>query len=120
MKATRTAGGAILIAASALAPAQSPLVPPSEPPRVPLLTLTSPALRTAMEQIRLSWVVPEQLPDFRLKLERPAELSLDPGELDGVLRGVEIRLPVPGLWVGYEHLAGEEEPRATISLQRGF
>ena len=36
------------------------------------------------------------------------------------LRGIEVRLPVSGLWLGYEPPVEGIEPRATISIQRGF
>ena len=41
-------------------------------------------------------------------------------EADTRLRGVEFRLPMEGLWVGYETPAEGELPRATFSIQRGF
>ena len=36
------------------------------------------------------------------------------------LRGIEVRLPMSGLWLGYEPPVEGNEPRATISIQRGF
>ncbi len=74
-----------------------------------------------MGRMNLAWMFPEKLPDFRLKVERPVlEGPLSPAEMETRLRGVEIRLPMEGLWMGYETSADGEEPRATFSIQRGF
>ena len=73
-----------------------------------------------MEKMNFSWAFPETMPDFRLKMERPPLGLLSPMEMPGYLRGVEIRLPVEGLWVGYEKATEDEDPRATFSIQRKF
>ena len=73
-----------------------------------------------MEQANMGWAFPSRLPDMRLKVEQPEWSSLTTGEVQSRLRGVEFRLPMEGLWVGYESQAGEENPRATISIQLGF
>jgi hypothetical protein len=86
----------------------------------PLLTLGTPMLRSAMERVNLAWVFPEKMPDFRLKMDRPTWDSLSRAEMEGRLRGLEIRLPVEGLWVGYEKTDEGEDPRVTFSIQRGF
>lgn len=85
-----------------------------------MLTLGSPLIRSTMDRVKLSWLFPEKMPDFRLKMERPAAIPLSPEEWQGQLRGVEFRLPMEGLWVGYVMPAEGEEPRATFSIQRGF
>jgi hypothetical protein len=100
---------------------QSVAPPASEEGRPSLLTLSSPMLRATMDRMNLSWVFPERLPDFRLKMERPAVAGpFSPEEMQRRLRGVEFRLPMEGVWVGYEKTAEDEQPRATISIQRGF
>ena len=86
----------------------------------PLLTLSSPWLRSSMEQAKMGWVLPRGLPDLRLKLEQPEWGALTSGEVQSRLRGIEFRLPLEGWWVGYETQTGEENPRATISIQLGF
>ena len=85
-----------------------------------MLTLGTPMLRSTMERVNLAWVVPEKLPDFRLKIDRPTWEAFSQAELETRLRGVEIRLPLEGLWVGYETPTEGELPRATFSIQRGF
>ena len=110
------AGGAAL--AAALAPGQAP-----EPPKDvsgPLLTLGTPALRSSLERLSLAWLYPSQIPDVRLKVDRPTMEQLSTLETETRLRGVEFRLPLEGLWVGYETPADGEMPRATFSIQRGF
>lgn len=110
------AGGAAL--AAALAPGQAP-----EPPAdssAPLLTLGTPALRSSLERLSLAWLYPAQIPDVRLKVDRPTLEQLSILETDTRLRGVEFRLPLEGLWVGYETPAEGDVPRATFSIQRGF
>ena len=93
----------------------------SGPARPPLLTLSSPLLRASMDRVNLAWLMPERLPDIRLKVERPAAAEmLSPMEMDMRLRGIEVRLPMSGLWLGYEPPVEGNEPRATISIQRGF
>ena len=91
---------------------------PGEEPR--LLTLGTPMLRSTMERVKLAWVVPEKMPDFRLKIDRPTWEAFSQAEMETRLRGVEIRLPPEGLWVGYEHSTENENPRVTFSIQRGF
>ena len=103
------------------APAAEPVPVPAEAPGTPrMLTLGSPLIRSSMDRMNLAWLLPETVPDFRLKMERPTEVSLSPEEWQGQLRGVEIRLPMEGLWVGEVMPAEGEEPRATLSIQRGF
>jgi hypothetical protein len=84
------------------------------------LTLDTPRLRSSMERMSLAWLIPAQMPDFRLKVERPAGEFLPGTELDTRFRGVEFRLPMEGLWVGYDAPVHGEEPRATFSIRRGF
>lgn len=84
------------------------------------LTLDTPRLRASMERMSLAWLIPPQMPDFRLKMERPAWDSLADMEPDTRFRGVEFRLPMEGLWVGYDAAVRGEEPRATFSIRRGF
>ena len=106
------------VAAAALATGQVP-----EPPKDnsgPLLTLGTPALRSSLERLSLAWLYPSQIPDVRLKVDRPTMEQLSTLEADTRLRGVEFRLPLEGLWVGYETPADGEMPRATFSIQRGF
>ncbi len=92
-----------------------------EPQRAsPLLTLGSPMLRSTMDWMKMSWLYPSRIPDFRLKVERPEWGPLTTMEMENRLRGVEVRLPMEGLWVGYETTSGDETPRATFSIQRGF
>ena len=73
-----------------------------------------------MDQLNIDWIFLEKIPDVRLKLERPTWGPLSAAELQGRLRGVEFQLPIQGLWVGYETAAEGTEPRATVSIQRGF
>lgn len=86
----------------------------------PLLTLGSPMLRSTMAKMNMAWLFPEKALDFRLKMERPTWGPLSAEELQGRLRGWEIQLPMPGVWVGYETAVDGEQPRATFSIQRGF
>lgn len=109
---------AMLLAAAGGAAAQEAAPAAARPP---LLTLSSPLLRASMDRVNLAWLMPEQMPDFRLKVERPAAAEmLSPMEMDMRLRGIEVRLPMSGLWLGYEPPVEGNEPRATISIQRGF
>lgn len=62
----------------------------------------------------------ERWPDVRLKVDRPAEWSWDLLEDEIRVRGIEIRLPASLFWFGYEWTNGEEEPRATFTLQHRF
>ena len=110
------AGGAAV--ASALALGQAPTTPAGS--SAPLLTLGTPALRSSLERLSLAWLYPSQIPDVRLKVDRPTMEQLSTLEADPRLRGVEFRLPMEGFWVGYETLAEDEIPRATFSIQRGF
>ena len=114
VSAALLAGAAAGLAASPPAPALAESGPAT------LLTLSSPLIRTGMDRMNLLWLYPEKTPDFRLKLERPEWGPLMVTELESRLRGVEVRLPFEGLWVGYETPADGEEPRATFSIQRGF
>ena len=118
MKRIGTWALAAMLLAAAGAAAQEVAPGPARPP---LLTLSSPLLRASMDRVNLAWLMPERLPDFRLKVERPAAAEmLSPMEMDMRLRGIEVRLPVSGLWLGYEPPVEGIEPRATISIQRGF
>ena len=105
--------GALLLAAPA--PASEPTAAPA-----PLLTLSTPALRAGMERLSLAWLYPAQVPDLRLKLERPTLAELSTWDADPRVRGVEFRLPQTGIWMGYETPAEGDLPRATLSIQRGF
>lgn len=108
---------AAVLAAAAGAAAQEPAPADGS---APLLTLGTPMLRSTMERLNWSWRVPEKVPDFRLKVDRPTWESFHAGETDGQLRGVEFRLPLEGVWVGYEEPMDGEDPRATFSIRRGF
>ena len=110
------AGGAAVAAALALG--QAPTTPAGS--SAPLLTLGSPLLRSTMDRMNLAWMFPQKIPDFRLKVDRPDWESMTTAGMENRFRGVEIRLPVEGLWVGYETATESEEPRATFSIQRGF
>ena len=110
------AGSAAVV--SALALGQAPTTPAGS--SAPLLTLGTPALRSSLERLSLAWLYPSQIPDVRLKVDRPTMEQLSTLETDTRLRGVEFRLPMEGFWVGYETLAEDEIPRATFSIQRGF
>ena len=112
----RILAGALAVAAGALATGQT--TPPDD--SAPLLTLGTPALRSSLERLSLAWLYPSQIPDVRLKVDRPTMEQLSTLEADTRLRGVEFRLPMEGLWVGYETPAEGELPRATFSIQRGF
>ena len=61
-----------------------------------------------------------QVPDVRLKIERPTLAELSTWDADPRVRGVEFRLPLTGVWMGYETPVEGEDPRATLSIQRGF
>ncbi len=117
---TIAAAGVLALAAERPAAAQvvSPAAAESAAPA--LLTLSSPMLRAGLDRMNLPWLFPEKVPEFRLRLERPAWGALTAAELESRLRGVEVRLPLEGVWVGYETPADGEEPRATFSIQRGF
>ena len=106
------------VAAAALAMGQAPELPTDN--SAPLLTLGTPALRSSLERLSLAWLYPSQMPDVRLKVDRPTMEQLSTLETDSRLRGVEFRLPMEGFWIGYETLAEDEIPRATFSIQRGF
>lgn len=107
-----TWGGALLVGVALAAD------PPTS--SAPLLTLGTPALRTGMERLRLSWLYPEGIPDVRLKIERPTLAEISSWDVDPQVRGVEFRLPLTGVWMGYETPVEGEDPRATLSIQRGF
>ena len=112
----RILAGALAVAAGALATGQT--TPPDD--SAPLLTLGTPALRSSLERLSLAWLYPSQIPDVRLKVDRPTMEQLSTLEADTRLRGVEFRLPMEGFWIGYETPAEGEIPRATFSIQRGF
>ena len=111
-----------LVAGAWLAHAQAPVaVKESETTPAPVVTLGSPMLKTTADRMNLPWLFSEKLPDFRLKVERPEEWgAVSVTGLESQIRGVEIRLPLNGVWVGYELPGADELPRATFSIQRGF
>ena len=112
-------GALCAVTRAGLAAAQTPALP--EPAgAAPVLTLGTPMLRSTMDRMSMAWLFPEKLPDFRLKMDRPEWGPLSAAGMEERLRGVEIRLPMEGFWVGYEKAAEGEEPRATFSIQRGF
>ena len=117
------AAAGLLAAAGARAAEPGPAVEPAvAPASAPILTLGSPWLRTAMGKTHIAWLYPEKAPDFRLKVDRP-ELAAPwtAAEMETRFRGLEFRLPLEGVWVGYETPATEDDrPRATFSIQRGF
>ena len=112
-------GALCAVARAGLAAAQTP-APPEPAGAAPVLTLGTPMLRSTMDRMSMAWLFPEKLPDFRLKMDRPEWGPLSAAGMEERLRGVEIRLPMEGFWVGYEKAAEGEEPRATFSIQRGF
>ena len=114
------AGFAMECAALAVEPVAVPEAPTPPEASAPLLTLGSPLLRSTMDRMNLAWMFPQKIPDFRLKVDRPDWESMTTAGMENRFRGVEIRLPVEGLWVGYETATESEEPRATFSIQRGF
>lgn len=103
---------------AALAAGQTP--EPAAEKTGPLLTLGTPALRSTLDRLSMSWLYPSQLPDVRLKVDRPTIEQMSTLETDTHLRGVEFRLPMRDLWVGYETPVEGDLPRATLSIQRGF
>ena len=108
--------GILLLAAAAFGNDPAP-APAETPVAAPLLTLSSSLLRTAVGGTGTAW----RLPDFRLKVESPAWESLwTPSVIEGRVRAVEIRLPMPDVWVGYETAPEGANPRATFSIQRDF
>lgn len=119
-KAAAMAGTACGLAVRLAAGQALPAASPPADSAAPVLTLSSPMMRTTMGKMNLGWLFPSQVPDFRMKMERPEWGSLTAAEMEGRLRGVELRLPMEGLWVGYEKAVEGEEPRATLSIQRGF
>ena len=112
-------GALCAVARAGLAAAQTPAPPDATGP-APILTLGSPMIRSTMGRMSLAWLFPDKAPDFRLKMDRPEWGPLSAAGMEERLRGVEIRLPMEGFWVGYEKAAEGEEPRATFSIQRGF
>lgn len=114
------AGCAAACAALAVEPVAPPSASAAPEASVPLLSLGSPLLRSTMDRMKLSWLFPEKLPDFRLKVDRPDWETLTTMGTENRVRGVEVRLPIEGVWVGYETPTGSQEPRATFSIQRGF
>lgn len=106
----------VFIAARA-AIGSEPVPAAAEPKAEPLrLTLSSVQLRTALGDAGAAW----RIPDFRLKVEYPVWGPLTSAEMESRVRAVEFRLPMSGVWVGYETPADGESPRATFSIQRGF
>ncbi len=87
---------------------------------VKLLTLGTPALRSTLDRMNVSETIQGKIPDIRLKVQPAALGPLSAAESEWRVQGVEFRLPVEGLWVGYERGLEEENRRATLSLKRGF
>jgi len=58
--------------------------------------------------------------DIRLKVQRPTFGSLSMLQDEWFIQGVEVRLPMKGMWVGVEKDLGEDVRRATLSLKRSF
>lgn len=112
--------GSLLLALAVAVPVGAQTPTATTEPSTPLLTLGTPALRASLDRLSLSWLYPAQIPDVRLKVDRPTLEQISSKETDTRLRGVEFRLPLEGFWVGYETQADGEEPRATLSIQRGF
>ena len=92
----------------------------------PVVTLGSPMLRTTADHMNMPWLLSGSIPDFRLKMNRPEWGEVSVTGLEDRIRGFEIRLPLNGVWVGYElpnkdERPGKDElPRATFSIQRDF
>lgn len=106
-----------VLVAARLATGTEPVPASAEPEAdVPMLTLNSAVLRSALGDAGVAW----RIPDFRLKVEYPVWGPLTAAEMESRVRAVEFRLPMPGVWVGYETPADGERPRATFSIQRGF
>lgn len=110
----------VMLVGGMLAGAQVPADSPQTASPGPRLTLSSPQLRSTADRINMPWLMPDKLPDFRLKIERPAWDALSVTGLESRVRGIEFQLPIPGFWIGYELPLADEEPRATFSIQRGF
>ncbi len=116
----RWLGSLLWLVGAALAGAQAPADATSSSAPGPRLTLSSPQLRSAAERIHLPWLVPDKLPDFRLKIERPTLDTLSVTGLEDQIRGIEFQLPIRGLWIGYDMSHPDEDPQATFSIQRNF
>ena len=84
------------------------------------LTLGTPMLKSAVKQVDWARTAFEKVPDFRLKMDQSGEILQGPSDWGTELRGVEIRLTDSGFWAGYEIPAESEEPRATITIRKGF
>jgi hypothetical protein len=85
-----------------------------------LLTLGTPMLRSTVGRLNPNWTISERLPDVRLKLARFDAESFAISDIENQIRGVEIRLPMSLVWLGYETPVDGEDPRATFSIRRGF
>lgn len=109
-----------MLASAMLAGAQVPADSTPTTPPGPRLTLSSPQLRSTADRINMPWLMPDKLPVFRLKIERPAWDTLSVTGLESRIRGIEFQLPIRGFWIGYELPQADEEPRATFSIQRRF
>ena len=106
-----------VLAAARTAIGTEPVPTSAEPDAAaPMLTLNSAVLRSALGDAGAA----RRIPDFRLKVEYPVWGALTSAEMESRVRAVEFRLPMPGVWVGYEMPAEGDQPRATFSIQRGF
>ena len=85
-----------------------------------LLSLQASSVMGGLEQVNVDMPLMARLPDFRLKMVQPDAMSLSPDALEPKLRGVELQLPLSGIWVGYDWSEEGETPRATFSIQREF
>jgi hypothetical protein len=110
-----------MLAGMTVPAAGQPAAPTAPATAPPLLTLSSPVLRSSLDRLNAGWLLPDPLPEFRLKMERPDFAGMrSAADMDFQLRGVELRLPMPGMWVGYDTPADGQSRRATISLRMGF
>ncbi len=110
----QVAGWGFMALAGWVAAQEAPPLPEAD---APLLSLGTSAWRESLEARHPALV---RWPDLRLRLENTGEFMLDPANLEPQLRSIEIRLPMSHFWVGYEWPSGGEDPRATVSLLRGF
>ena len=108
---------AVVLAAGGSALAQEEGGESSEPR---LLSLQASSVMGGLEQVNVDMPLMARLPDFRLKMVQPDAMSLSPDALEPKLRGVELQLPLSGIWVGYDWSEEGETPRATFSIQREF
>lgn len=87
---------------------------------VSTMTLGTKGIRNSMDRIGGDWPLPQAIPDLRLTLRRPDLQSVREMNPDLSLQGIEVQLPMKGLWVGVANDEEDGPRRATVSLQRRF